>query len=66
MANFCECCGKKLDDAKIVWLELDTRTDEYTSEAVSEEFSQGAFPFGAGCAKKADVSKRKPRQPSSN
>lgn len=59
MTNFCECCGKKMDDSKIVWLELDTRTDEYTSEAVPEAFSQGAFPFGAGCAKKADSAKRK-------
>jgi hypothetical protein len=66
MANFCECCGKKLDDAKIVWLELDTRTDEYTSDAVPEEYSQGAFPFGAGCAKKADAAKRKPTATADN
>lgn len=48
---YCERCGAKLAKDKIVWLELDQRTNTYTSEPVPQEFSQGGFAFGKDCAK---------------
>lgn len=59
----CECCGRSLDEHKAVWLELDTRTGEYTSGPVPEEASQGGFLFGVACARKADSSKTKVETP---
>jgi hypothetical protein len=51
--HFCECCERKLNPAKIVWLELDQRDDTYHNFAdVPEDRSQGWFPFGPDCAKK--------------
>ena len=47
----CEHCGAKLDPKKVIWLELDQRTNTYTDQSVPEEDSQGYFSFGIGCAK---------------
>ena len=56
MDYHCERCGEKLRDrAAAVWLELDTRTDTYTAGEVPTEVSQGAFPFGKTCAKRAQA-----------
>lgn len=52
MKDFCERCGKELDPVKIVWLELDQRTNTFTDQEVPEDFSQGGFSFGPDCAKK--------------
>ena len=50
---FCERCSAKLNLDKIWWLEYDQRTGTYTDKEVPAEFSQGGFPFGKDCAKKA-------------
>jgi hypothetical protein len=51
-AYHCTCCDRKLNESKMVWLELDTSTGKYT-EGCDESVSQGWFAFGPGCAKKA-------------
>lgn len=50
----CECCGRKLDTKKIVWLELNQNTGLYHAEGElpKEGESQGWFPFGASCSVK--------------
>ena len=49
----CGCCGKKLNTAKAVWLELSTETSKYyLKNVVPAEHSQGYFSFGRSCAKK--------------
>lgn len=50
--EFCENCGAELNPEKIVWLELDARTNTFTSLEIPEEHSQGWFPLGKACAKK--------------
>lgn len=50
--HFCERCGEKLNPKKMVWLELDQRTNTYTDGYVSEEVSQGGFTFGRACSVK--------------
>lgn len=53
--HYCECCERKLNPAKIVWMELDLRTsqDWHLNEGeLADEDSQGWFPFGATCAAK--------------
>ena len=57
MREYCYKCGRRLDDDRIVWLELDTETGEFQpegSEPLPEERSQGYFPFGPDCARKVD------------
>jgi hypothetical protein len=49
----CERCNELLDPEKAVWLELDVRENKYTDMPIPEEDSQGGFPFGKACAKKA-------------
>lgn len=49
---FCTCCGRKLNPATLVFLELDQRINRYTDQPVPEEHSQGCFEFGPACAKK--------------
>lgn len=49
---FCQRCKAPLDIRKAVSLELDSRTNKYTNQPVPEEFSQGAFYFGAACAQR--------------
>ena len=52
--NTCTCCGKKLNMRKVVSLELDQRLWMYHDfGGVPEDKSQGWFPFGQTCAKKA-------------
>lgn len=54
----CTRCAKPLAPDKIVWLELDQRTDTYHDRRdVPENKSQGWFPFGAACAKTARKTK---------
>lgn len=51
--RFCTCCGRALK-TKFAWLELDQRTDTYHDlGGVPEDKSQGWFPFGMTCAKRA-------------
>ena len=47
----CTRCDRKLKEKDTVWLELDTRTNTYTSDFVPEKHSQGGFSFGKTCAK---------------
>lgn len=51
----CECCGRELAWGKVFWLELDQRIDEFHDFelGVPQESSQGAFPFGVDCARRA-------------
>lgn len=50
----CQCCGRRLNPATQVDLELDQRVGEYHDfGGVPESDSQGWFEFGAACAKKA-------------
>jgi hypothetical protein len=49
--HFCERCGEKLDASKSVWLDLNLNTGLYRVETWPEAESQGAFAFGAACAK---------------
>jgi hypothetical protein len=51
--NRCERCQEILKPGNEVWLELDQRTNTYTDLEVPQEHSQGGFPFGADCAKRA-------------
>lgn len=55
MKQTCERCGEKLKEGVEVWLELDTRTNTYTSNTVPDEHSQGSFAFGRRCAKLAQA-----------
>lgn len=50
----CECCGRTVNAATRVWLELDHRIDEYHDMelGVPQDRSQGWFLFGAACARK--------------
>jgi hypothetical protein len=51
--RFCTCCGRPLK-GKVAWLELDQRTDTYHDLGdVPTNVSQGWFPFGVTCARKA-------------
>jgi hypothetical protein len=57
---YCECCGRELDPAKKVELELDQRIGEHHDfGGVPEDLSQGWFDFGPDCAKKARAKARK-------
>lgn len=50
---YCEHCDRKLNPAKIAWLELNNVTNRYHPEGVvPEDDSQGMFPFGTTCARK--------------
>ena len=48
--EYCERCGKELKYSKIIWLELDQRTNTYSNQPVPYEYSQGGFAFGKDCA----------------
>lgn len=51
--RYCTCCEKPLAGT-VIMLELDQRIDEYHDcEQIPEDVSQGAFPFGPTCARKA-------------
>ena len=52
--EYCNECERKLNPSKIVWLELDQRSNTYTSQGVPLEYSQGCFAFGKDCAKKME------------
>ena len=50
----CTCCDKPLR-GRIKWLELNSRTNEWSDPEVAPlpaDQSQGAFPFGLTCAAK--------------
>lgn len=50
----CQRCQKWLRPGTEVWLELDWQTGLwYAAGEVSDEQSQGCFPFGAACARAA-------------
>jgi len=55
MKQKCTKCGKELDENKIIWLTLSSKTGKYyieiTGMEVPEKENQGAFPFGKDCAK---------------
>jgi hypothetical protein len=50
----CVRCGEKLDPERMVWLELDQRTNTYTAGTVPQDRSQGSFTFGKACANRAE------------
>ena len=53
--HYCEHCGRKLNPAKIVWLEFDQRSGSYVDPDktwVPMDWSLGIFPFGSDCAKR--------------
>ena len=53
----CERCGAILDPGCETWLELDNTTNLYLAEGEAlpaGHVSQGGFPFGSECAKKAN------------
>jgi hypothetical protein len=51
--RYCTCCNRQLT-GRIRWLELDQRNGTYHDrEDVPPEKSQGWFPFGMSCARKA-------------
>ena len=47
----CQRCGERLNPARIVWLDLNNQTLRYSRTEWPAEESQGAFPFGAACAR---------------
>lgn len=56
--QYCYKCRKLLNPKKIVWLELNMKTNIFSSELCPENESQGMFPFGPDCAKKVDGKKQ--------
>jgi hypothetical protein len=51
----CERCGEALQQERIVWLELNNKTQQWrdgTQPEFPEEESQGCYAFGTVCAKK--------------
>ena len=59
----CQCCGRVLNPAKIVGLELDQRINAYHDfGGVPESQSQGWFEFGASCAVKERAKARQALQ----
>jgi hypothetical protein len=54
MKHICTCCGRTLNPATLVSLELDQRVGEYHDfGGIPESQNQGGFDFGPACAKKA-------------
>ncbi len=53
----CERCDQALDPSKAIWLELhvENLTWHAAGDALPPEVSQGCFPFGAACARRALV-----------
>jgi len=52
--RYCTCCKRDLSGHAVRMLELDQRAGEYHDIGdVPDDHSQGWFPFGLGCAKKA-------------
>jgi hypothetical protein len=51
VSEYCEECGRVLEESKIVWLELNNKTSRYHKPGeVKASESQGCFPFGTDCA----------------
>lgn len=62
--RYCTCCERDLTGHAVRMLELDQRTQTYHDfQDVPEDRSQGWFPFGLTCARKA-VAKEKARRAS--
>lgn len=55
--HHCTRCKEPIKANRVNWLELNNWTNEYTDPDkagfLPEEQSQGCFPFGADCAKRA-------------
>lgn len=51
----CENCGAELNPERVIWLELDNRTNTFTSLEIPAEYSQGYFPFGKTCARQEEA-----------
>lgn len=49
----CDRCTQPLSEADAVWLDLNSRTNQYSRDGWPAEVSQGWFAFGAACARKA-------------
>jgi hypothetical protein len=47
----CQNCGERLRPDRLLWLELNSRTNTYHTDDVPAEDSQGAFTFGSACAR---------------
>jgi len=53
----CERCGELLTPSRVKWLELSITDGQYYSTLPDGHLSQGAFPFGANCAKRTTRNK---------
>jgi hypothetical protein len=51
----CSRCGQEVEPNRAVWLDLNLDTHELRAEPWPDDVSQGAFPFGPDCAKRAKV-----------
>lgn len=51
--RYCTCCERDLSGHAVRMLELDQRTQTYHDSGVPRDVSQGWFPFGLKCAKRA-------------
>jgi hypothetical protein len=50
----CECCGRKLHEGRMAWLEKSFKTNRwYEPGECPPDESQGCFPFGKACARNA-------------
>ena len=47
----CTRCNEVLKPARITWLEFSQTDSHYYKAIPADHVSQGAFPFGADCAK---------------
>ena len=55
MDDYCNCCERKLNPKRTVFLEYSQSKDAYyKAGTVPENDSQGCFPFGVACAKKVN------------
>ena len=57
----CTNCDQALNADKIVWLDLNWRTNQYRREPWSQGESQGLYAFGATCASKM-IKRGRPRK----
>ena len=55
----CERCKERLNDDRIVWLDLNRITGQFSDSDWPDDESQGAFPFGAACAKRVLAEQKK-------
>jgi len=52
MIEICARCGRELKPDQAIWLDLNSRTGEYTPGTWRAEESAGSFAFGSECIKR--------------